>query len=298
MSDLPLGWMSDIVLGTWRLHSWDWSEREIRTWIGGGLDLGIDTFDLADVYGGYTTESVFGAALRQDPGLTARIKLVTKCDIRVPAPAAPNNDVHIYDTSTAYIVAAAERSLVELGVERIDLLLLHRQDPLTNPDEVAEAFVRLRDEGKVAEFGLSNASPTYVAMLRAKLPVPLVTNQIEASLLRLDPFTDGTFDQAVECSMPPMAWSPLAGGRLASGAIDAEREVRVRAELDRVAADLNAPREAVALAFLMRHPAGVRPIVGTRDLGRLGRLAEARDVSLSRPQWFDLWRASTGEPIP
>ncbi|MEO0662360.1 MAG: aldo/keto reductase [Planctomycetota bacterium] len=293
--------MSDLVAGTWRLHDWGRSASEVAAWAGAALDIGIDTFDLADIYGGYTTERAFGAALRADPGLAKRARIVTKCNIRVPAEAAPANTAHVYDSSAAYVVASVERSLAELGVERVDLLLLHRQDPLCDPDEVADAFARLAERGLVAEFGLSNAAPSYVAMLRARVPVPLVTNQVEASLLRLDPFEDGTFDQALELRMPPMAWSPLAGGRLvrelaAAGA--PERQARVLSELERVAAEVEAPPEAVALAFLMRHPSGVRPVVGTRDPVRLERQAEARDVALSREQWFDLWRASTGAPLP
>lgn len=287
---------STIIAGTWRLPDWGRSADETARWIGQALDLGVDTFDLADIYGGYTVEQAFGDALRADPGLAPRLRLVTKCDIRLVNERRPENRSHIYDTSAEHIIRSVDTSLAALGVERLDLLLLHRQDPLLDPDEVAGAFASLRDAGKVAAFGMSNATPSHLAMLQSRLDEPLVTNQVEASLLHLAPFMDGTLDQAIERRFRPMAWSPLAGGRLFQGGTpEAER---VRAAVDTIADARSTTADAVALAFLMRHPSRMHPVVGTGKIDRLESAVRAASLELTRDEWFDLWRAGTGAPLP
>ena len=288
--------LSTIIAGTWRLPEWGRTAGEVADWIRRALDLGVDTFDLADIYGGYTVEEAFGDALRLDPGLAGRLKLVTKCDIRLVNERRPENTAHIYDTSAAHIVRSVDASLAALGVERVDVLLLHRQDPLLDPDEVAGAFAALRDSGKVGAFGMSNATPSHFAMLQSRLDEPLVTNQVEASLLHLAPFLDGTLDQAIERRFRPMAWSPLAGGRLFTA--DDESAARVRAAVDEIAAARSTTADVVALAFLLRHPSRMHPVIGTGRVERIEAAVRAMEMELLREEWFDLWRAATGAPLP
>lgn len=288
--------LSTIIAGTWRLPEWGRSAGEVADWIRRALDVGVDTFDLADIYGGYTVEEAFGDALRLDPGLAGRLKLVTKCDIRLVNERRPENTAHIYDTSAAHIVRSVDASLAALGVERVDVLLLHRQDPLLDPDEVAGAFAALHESGKVGAFGMSNATPSHFSMLQSRLDEPLVTNQIEASLLHIAPFLDGTLDQAIERRFRPMAWSPLAGGRLFTA--EDGCAVRVRAAVDKIATAHSTTADVVALAFLMRHPSRLRPVIGTGRVERIEAAVRATELELSREEWFDLWRAATGAPLP
>jgi predicted oxidoreductase len=288
---------SRLVAGVWRLGEWGMDTRALLGFIHGCLDLGITTFDNADIYGGYTCEGLFGAALAAEPGLRDRLELVTKCGIQLVTGNRPDNRVHHYDTSRAHIVAAAENSLRELNTDRLDLLLIHRPDPLLDADEVAEAFGALWAAGKARHFGVSNFLPWQFDLLQSRLDFPLVTNQIELSVLYLDPLHDGTLDQAQRLRVPPMAWSPLAGGRL----FDAhdERAGRVRAALERVGQELGgAAVDQVALAWLLRHPARVLPVLGSGRVERIHAAALAEGLRLDRQQWFAIWEASAGREVP
>jgi predicted oxidoreductase len=287
---------SPLIAGLWRLDTWGRDAAESAAWIAACVELGLDTFDLADIYGDHRCEELFGAALARDPGLRERLQLVSKCDIRFPSQRRPDVRVHHYDTSAAHIVASAERSLVNLHTERLDVLLLHRADPLMDADEVAGAFEALARAGKVLHFGVSNFTPAQLDLLAARTAMPLVTHQVEASVLHLAPFLDGTLDQLQRLRMVPMAWSPLAGGRLFERG-DARAE-RVRVALRAVGDEHGgAPLDAVAFAFLLRHPAGVRPITGSGRLERLRTAAAARELALSREDWFRIWTASQGAPL-
>lgn len=292
---------SSIIAGLWRLQNWGLDAPALAAWTRRVLDLGIDTIDLADVYGGYTVEESFGDALRADAALRDELKIITKCNIKIVNERRPAHTRHVYDSSGAHIVASVENSLRVLGTDRIDLLLLHRQDPLMDPDEVARAFDGLRAAGKVLAFGVSNFTPSHLDALQSRLDTPLVTNQVEVSLLRLDAFEDGTLDQALAHRFRPMAWSPLAGGRLfeSGGEHEAQaRGARVREALSRVAEDLGAAPDVVAYAFLLRHPSGIRPITGSGRVERIAAAVEATNLALSREHWFDLWTASTGLGLP
>ncbi|MDB4426463.1 aldo/keto reductase [bacterium] len=288
--------LSNIIAGLWRQPEWDLEGAALAAWTRQVLELGVDTVDLADIYGGYTVEEAFGAALRADPGLRRELKLITKCNIKLVSERRPAHRRHGYDSSCAHIIDSAERSLKALGTDHLELLLLHRQDPLMDPDEVAAAFSALEASGKVLAFGVSNFTPSCLDALQSRLERPLVTNQVEASVLHLDPFVDGTLDQALARRFRPMAWSPLGGGRLFSG--DGEQEARVRAAVAKVADELGERVDTVAYAFLLRHPTRMRPITGTGRLDRIAAAVRACEVSLSRDQWFELWTASTGAPLP
>lgn len=287
---------SPIVAGLWRLAKWSLSAEALASWTSDVIDQGVDTFDLADLYGSYMCEGLFGDALRAAPGLRDRLRIVTKCDIKIVSPQRPAHTRHVYDTSRAHIVASVEASLRALGTDRVEALLLHRQDTLMDPAEVAEAFDALHASGKVLAFGVSNFTPSHLAMLASYVRQPLITNQVEASVLRLAPFRDGTFDQCLERRMRPMAWSPLGGGRLFGD--DSAEVQRTRAAAQTIANARGVSLDTVAYAFLLRHPARMHPITGTRRLDRIVAAVAALDVHLTREEWFELWCAAQGAPLP
>jgi predicted oxidoreductase len=284
VSRLAQGWASAIRRGL--------TVSEATAHVHACLELGITTMDNAAIYGGGEAETLLGAALASEPGLRDRVEIVTKCSV-----GTWGRSLYHYDTSRTHIIASVEHSLRELRTERIDLLLIHRPDPLMDADEVAEAFARLRSAGQVLHFGVSNFTPSQFALLSSRLDTPLVTNEVQCSVLHLDVFLDGTLDQCQQMRFRPLAWSPLGGGRLFSE--DSERALRLRAELEAIAADLGGiPPDQLALAWLLRHPAGIVPIVGTFRPERVAAAAAAEDVSLTREQWFRIWVASTGERLP
>ena len=206
---------SELVFGTWRLadtHSAD--PKDILTRIKECISLGITTFDLADIYGYYTYEKLFGNALALEPALRSQIQLVTKCDILINCEQKPDVQVHHYDTSKSYIKSCVDKSLKDIGTDYLDVLLLHRPDPLMDANEVSEAFQDLLKEGKVKYFGVSNFTTSQFELLQSRLPFKLVTNQVEFSVLQLKAMYDGTFDQMQRLNVRPMIWSALAGGKL------------------------------------------------------------------------------------
>jgi predicted oxidoreductase len=266
-------------------------------------DAGYTFFDNADIYGDTKCEEILGQALQLHPGWRENLVVVTKCGIRLadkPAPGIP----HRYDFSGEHIVASAEASLKRMQLDTIDLLLLHRPDFLADPAEIAAAFTALRQAGKVREFGVSNFRPSLLAAVQSALPFALQANQVEIHPLRLDCFTDGTLDQCLERRVTPMAWSPIAGGKVGAGATvpadapDRERRANLLAVLDREAEALGTDRTNVALAWLLRHPSGIVPVIGTANPERIRSMAKADAIELSREAWYRILLAARGEKLP
>lgn len=301
--------VSRLAYGCWRLAG-TWNPAEVtaeseargRAAVLAAVAAGFTFFDLADIYCHGVCERIFGDVLRESPGLRERLVIVSKCGIRPPGD--PAGAPYRYDFSASYIEASCEGSLRRLGIGTLDVYLLHRPDFLMDPAEVAGAFDRLRRTGKVREFGVSNFAPSQVAALQSALPFPLVTNQVEFSLAQLAPLTDGTLDQCLERRLTPMAWSPLAGGRLGDGShrvLPAQEHydtAAVNFELDAIAGERGATRTQVALAWLLRHPAGVMPVVGSTDPARIRASASAAALELTREEWYRLLVAARGEPLP
>ena len=285
---------SRLIFGLWRIGQWGLNPRELAALIEGCLDLGIDTFDLADIYHGYQCEPMVGEALRAVPALKARMRVISKCGIAPINASRPLTRVQHYNTSRDHILASVNTSLAALGVERLDLLLIHRPDPLLDADEVAAAFRELQDSGKVTAFGVSNFLPHQLDLLQSRLDQPLVTNQVEVSLLRAEPLFDGTLDQAQRLRMPPQAWSPLGGGRLSREPEDSSLG-RTLAHLGK---ELNATVEQLAIAWLLHHPARIRPVLGSGKLERIRLLVKAEELALDRQHWFQLLEAARGFPVP
>ncbi|BBF87711.1 putative aldo/keto reductase [Aquitalea magnusonii] len=281
---------SPVAAGLWRLHDWNFSPAELSAWVEHAIQLGITTFDHADLYGGFRCEALFGQWLKANPGQREHIQLVSKCGIK-PADASRGWQVKHYDSSRAHILASVDASLQNLGTDYLDLLLIHRPDPLLDPDEVAEAFASLKQSGKVLHFGVSNFSPSQFALLASR--TALLTNQVEASLLHNAPLFDGTFDQCLQAGIRPMVWSPLAGGRLLQPAA----QPALHAALQQMAAELAVTPATLALAWLLRHPARPIPISGSRRLAALDEAAAACRLQLDRQHWFALLAAAQGQAV-
>jgi predicted oxidoreductase len=274
---------SRIVAGAWRWNNVD-VEKLIRT----SLDAGITSFDHADVYGDYENEKIFGDALKKTGVNRQSIQLITKCGIALLSSKQPNTRVKHYDTSKAHILSSVDRSLSNLGVDYIDLLLIHRPDPMMDPEEVSQAFGLLKQNGKVLHFGVSNFSATQFEMLQSYLPFPLVTNQIELSLSRLHSLYDGTVDVLQKHKTCPMAWSPLGGGKLMAASND----------LFAAKSKYNATDMQMSLAWLLKHPSGVFPVIGTTQHQRIIESAKAVDIKLDRQDWYEMLKIATGSDVP
>jgi len=288
--------VSRVVHGLWRLADWDRDTKGIVELIGACMGQGITTFDHADIYGGYTCESLFGAALAESGMERSAIQLVTKCGIKLVSERRPGHRVKSYDTSRSHIVASVDNSLRCLRTEYIDLLLIHRPNPLMDPREVDDAFGSLKESGKVRHFGVSNFLPAQFETLASKLHVPLVTNQIEYSVMNLTAHADGTIDQCQKLDIRPMAWSPLGGGRLFTEG--SRQALRLRKTLGRIGREVGgASVEQVAIAWVLKHPVQFVPVLGTGNVKRIHSAVEALGIDLSADQWFEIRRASTGQDI-
>jgi predicted oxidoreductase len=259
------------------------------------LDLGLTTFDHADIYGDYRCEALFGEALKLQPGLKHKMQIVSKCGIQLISSKYPSRQVKHYDTSAAHIRMSVDQSLKNLGVDRLDALLIHRPDPFMNAQETGACLDALIQEGKIAAAGVSNFATHEFDLLQAAMRNPLVTNQLEISLLAQHTFLDGSLGQCQQRGIRPMAWSPLAGGRLFG---DEAAALRLRPALSRIAQAQGVDIDAVALAWLLAHPAGIVPVVGTNNLARMARLGDAFKVKLDLETWYELWTLAAGREVP
>lgn len=285
---------SRLVMGTWRLlDDPPLSPQETLRMIEECVDMGITTFDEADIYGDYGSEILFGKALELNPSLKYNIEVVTKCGIKLISDQRPAHYLKHYDTSKQHIIDSVENSLKVMGLEHIDLLLLHRPDPLMHPDEIAEAFMLLNEHGKVFHFGVSNFTVRQFELLQSRLRMPLVTNQLEVSLLKRDAMLDGNIDYLMQHKRSPMAWSPFGGGSLFSKHKDNEALHKVMDELSQKYED--AGYDQLALAWLYHHPAKLLPILGTRKIERIRAAAMSENIQLTREEWFKLWSAAGGQ---
>lgn len=278
--------LSRIVAGAWR---WTLPVPDVEALIHSALEVGITTFDHADIYGDHQNEEIFGKALERTPSLRNKMQLVTKCGIMLVSGRRPGTRVKHYDTSKEHIVRSVENSLRMFHTDHIDLLLIHRPDPLLDPQEVAEAFTALKASGKVLHFGVSNFTTGQFELLQQALRFPLVTNQLEISLTHQQVLIDGTVDNLMQRGVAPMAWSPLGGGKLVSGGMDV---------VSGMATKYGATPTQLLLAWLLRHPSKMFPVIGTTKPERISEAAGALSLQLDRQDWYDLWTAGSGKPVP
>ena len=301
---------SRLAYGCWRVAG-SWSPAEVseqsraagRQAVIAAYESGYTLFDNADIYCGGEAERVFGAVLKEVSGMRDQVLVATKCGIRpagTPHPDAPQR----YDFSAEHILHSCENSLQRMGIQTIDLFLLHRPDYLADPEEIAKAFSQLKADGKVRYFGVSNFRPSQVTALQVACPMPLVVHQVEISLAKLDAFNDGTLDQCQIESITPQAWSPLAAGLLGGGASrllpsqKVYRPDKFLSTIDAVAEARGVARTVVALAWLLKHPARIQPIVGSTKPERIREAAGAAELELTREEWYRLLLAARGEPLP
>lgn len=290
--------------GTWNPADIGPDQRDRAfTALRAAFEAGYTLFDHADIYCRGGCETLFGEFLRAHPDLKrGNFQIATKCGIRFDndPPGAP----HRYDFSARHIEASCEQSLRRLGVDRIDIYQLHRPDLLMDPHQVAGAFARLKQAGKVQAFGVSNFTPSFLNLLQSALPDALVAHQVEISLGRLAPFCDGTLDQCLEKGLTPLAWGPLGGGWLGTGGAvpdnhpQREHRLNLQHTLDEMVARLGVSRTVLALAWLLRHPAGIVPIVGSCSPEHIRDAVRATEIELDREDWYRLLVAARGERLP
>ncbi len=284
---------SRIVYGLWRLgDDENTAPDHVRNKIAACLDQGITTMDQADIYGGYMAEEILGNALRGSD-LRNKIESVTKCDIIAPVGRYADARVKYYDTSRAHIMASVDHSLNLMGIDHIDLLLVHRPDPMMDHHETGAALDEVIASGKVRSVGVSNFRPWDWELLQSVMKNTLATNQIELSVLAHHSFTNGDVAFHQKNATPMMAWSPLAGGNLFNGQNDA-----VTAALDAIARDRGVDVSAVVVAWLLAHPSKILPVMGTNNLSRISRLSDACDVKLDRQEWYEIYTAALGHEVP
>jgi predicted oxidoreductase len=278
-------------------------EEEARAAVRTAYEQGFTLFDHADIYANGLSEEVFGRVLHDTPGMRDKILISTKCGVRradTPTPHFP----YRYDSSSEHIIRSCEESLKRLQTDHIDIYQLHRTDYLANPEEISAAFSKLNQQGKVREFGLSNASPSFFDLIQKYCGRRLIVNQIEINLMKLAAFENGALDQCMLEKITPLAWSPLAGGRLLfTGVIDLNdaghaKRIMLREAIDLVARERNVSRGVIGLAWLLKHPAVIIPIIGTADPANIKDLVKAVDLDLTREEWYALIEAAHGHRLP
>jgi predicted oxidoreductase len=285
--------LSRVVAGMWRMVEWNMTVEQRVTLIEQCIAMGVTSFDHADIYGNYGVEGLFGEALRAQPSLRDRIQLVSKCGIKLLSNKRPAHTIQHYDTTAAHIVASSEESLRQLHTDRLDLLLIHRPDPLMDFDEIADAFTRLKQAGKVLHVGVSNFSRHQFEALNRR--VELATNQVEFSPLHVAPMFDETFDGLQDAGVAPMIWSPLAGGRLFTSN-DANAE-NLRLVVKEIADRLHQPFASVIFAWIMQLPSRPIPLTGSGRIEAISVAVAGASFKLSRTDWFAILRAARGHEV-
>jgi predicted oxidoreductase len=271
--------ISRLVLGMWRINAIESDQLDIL--LKTAIEQGISTFDHADIYGGYTCEEAFGKWMAKNTSERENIQLISKCGIKLISENRPENGVKHYDTSKAHIIHSVERSLKNLKTDYLDMLLLHRPDPLLNPEEVNDAFQALYHSGKVRHFGVSNFSPAQYEFLSENSSLPLLTNQIEISIFKSEPLFDGTLDFFQNKNTHLMAWSPLGGMNNIQSIIENKLLIDLAKNYKLKVGDL-------VLAWLLHHPALIIPVIGTMNTERLKNAVNVTEITLDRQDWYTI----------
>jgi len=284
---------SSVIVGCMDWGSWrrNFDTSEMTELIQESVSLGLTSFDHADIYGDYTVEEQFGKALDNAKVSRQDLQIISKCGIQYACEARPHTVKH-YQYDTAYIIESAERSIEHLRCDYLDLFLLHRPSPLMRPEAVAEAVSTLKAQGKIKAFGVSNFTPSQTALIASKTEIAV--NQIQCSLTHLSPFFDGSLDHMMTHGIQPMAWSPI--GKVFKD--KSEATYRIHAVLNRLCEEYQATKDQLVLAWLMTHPSGIIPVVGTTQKERLATAAKAAEINLSEIHWFELLVASQGHKVP
>ncbi|SHE53919.1 aldo/keto reductase family oxidoreductase [Chryseobacterium sp. OV279] len=284
---------SKIIAGTmtWGVWGKNCSTQQMIKLMHTCLENSITTFDHADIYGDYTTEAAFGKAFKESTIDRSTIQLISKCGIQMQSDNR-NNSVKHYDYSASYIIESVEQSLKNLHTDYLDLLLLHRPSPLMRADEIAEAIEKLKQEGKILDFGVSNFTPLQTDLIETKIKVNY--NQISFSITDFEAMINGSLDHMQTRHITPMCWSPL-------GTVFKENNDQTQ-RLKKILSDFSTrydvPADIILLAWILKHPAGILPVCGTADPSRIANLMTAATVVMELQDWFTLWSESTGFPVP
>ena len=286
--------LSPIIAGVMNWGVWDknLNTNEFTHLINLFIENGITTFDHADIYGGYTTEAAFGKALTESKIDRKKIQLITKCGIQYVSENRPENLIKHYNYSKEYIIWSAENSLKNLQTDYLDVFLLHRPSPLLQADEVAEAVEKLKSDGKILSFGVSNFTPFQTELLRQKTEISF--NQVQFSATHHEAMLDGSFDYMQIHNIKPMAWNPL-------GTVfreNTDQTFRLRQLLAKLVEKYHMGSDIILLAWIMQHPAGISPVAGTVNSGRIQQLMKAKSLVLDKQDWFAIWTESMGNRVP
>lgn len=286
--------VSKLIHGHWRLLEWNLSNKELLKLTQQIIDLGITTFDHADIYGDYQCEKKFGDALNLDKSIRNKIQIITKCGIKHISKNHPKHSIKHYDYSYEHIIKSVDQSLKNFNTNYIDILLLHRPAPFFDPNEVAKAFSELQQKGKVLNFGVSNFNPIQFEMLQEYLDMKLVTNQIEISPYYLEHFENGNIDFLLKNRTTPMSWSPLAGGNIFNPKND-----RLLSCLSDISNEhYGSSIDQIIYAWILKHPANIIPVIGTGKLERIKTAIDSFNIELTLEQWYRIYNASTGNELP
>ncbi len=285
--------LSPVIAGTMNWGIWDknLSSDEMTNLIHVCLENKITTFDHADIYGGYTTESTFGIGLKKSKLDRSKIQLISKCGIQHVCDTR-NNRIKHYDYSKEYIIWSVENSLKNLQTDYLDVFLLHRPSPLMVADEIAEAVEQLKKDGKILDFGLSNFTPSQTDLIQQKTKVSY--NQIQFSATDFQPMLDGTLDHMQFHQIRPMAWNPL-------GIVfreDTDQTRRLKKLFVRLIEKYKVGSDLLLLAWIMQHPSKVIPVAGTVNVARIQQLQKAAGLILDKEDWFEIWTESMGNKVP
>lgn len=289
---------SSLIQGYWRMGEWGMDPQARLTFLKQHVELGITTVDHAHVYGSAqaSCESLFGEALKLDPMMRDNIEIISKCGIEVMPSDAPSKHVNHYNSSQSSIIHSVDTSLQRLGVEQLDILLIHRPDMLMNADDVAQAAELLKHQGKIKHLGVSNFTPSQFALLQSRWDSPLVTNQVEINPVNLAVTEDGTLDQLQQLAIRPMAWSCLAGGALF--ATNSEQMQRLHTTLNEIKQEVGAQSiEQVVFAWILKLPSRPLPIIGSGRIERVRSAVAATALTLTNQQWYRIWVASKGHGV-
>lgn len=282
------------IVGCMRWGVWgeNFNTKQYEQIINQCLEIDLNEFDHADIYGHYTTEADFGNALKGNASLRDKIKIITKCGINMLTPNRPSHTIKSYDASAQHIIKSVNQSLQNFHTNYIDTLLIHRPDILINVEEVADCITKLKQSGKVKSFGVSNFTPSQVYLLNKYITIE--HHQVEISVTRLNAFEDGILDQCQQENIKAQSWSPLGNGLLSE---QNEKHSRILTSLEELAKTYSASVNQILLAFLYAHPSSIAPVIGTTKFERIKEAKGAMDIELKSEDFYKLWSASTGKEV-
>lgn len=288
--------LSPFIWGSMRIfdHKDFHDAQKLADFLSWLMDNGITSFDSADIYGSFTVEAHLGKALRCLKRKREDFQLISKCSIQLISPQRPENTVKHYDASATYIRRSIDEILQNLQSDYVDILLLHRPDYLMNADETAYALDDLKSQGKIKHIGVSNYTNSQIDLLQSRLKSKLMTNQIEFSPYYLQPLFDGSFDKAQQLDMPPMIYSPFAGGHV----FKAGENTELLTVLNTIARQYNISIEAVVLAWIMRLPCKPLPIIGSNKKENIAKSLQADNIVLDIQDWYKILKAAQGADVP